>query len=387
MTERLYYHDSYLTTFSARIVDIADEGGRIYLNRTAFYPSSGGQPFDTGLLGGSKVLDVIDEGERIAHLVESPLTLGEVECVIDWARRFDHMQQHTGQHLLSAVLAEMYGSPTVSFHLGEESCTIDVGVASLEPAQIRAAERRANEVIFANRTVAVEFGDASQDLGLRKASEREGELRIVQIEDIDRSACGGTHVRQTGEIGALLIRKLDKIRGNVRIEFLCGMRALLRARADYEALSQISRAFSAPIDETPSMVVAQIDRLNEAEKARRKLATELARWNGRDLYDNTPADDSGFRRVTRRIAGGGIDDELRILAQSFVAQSKAVFTAIVDEPPSVLFCVSNDAGIHAGNVLKAALTAAGGRGGGNAQLGQGSVPSKEALELVISALY
>jgi alanyl-tRNA synthetase len=386
MTERLYYRDSYLTEFSARVMETAEDGKRVYLDRTAFYPSSGGQPFDRGSIGGSAVVDVVDEGERIAHVLATPLAATDVECRVEWQRRFDHMQQHTGQHLLSAVFVEQCAAQTLSFHLGEESCTVDIGVSSLEPAQVRAVERRVNEAVFENLPVTVIFADASQDLGLRKASEREGELRVIDIVGTDRSACGGTHVRATGEIGPVLIRKLDKIRGTVRVEFLCGMRAVSRARADFEALSQVGRTLSASLDEAPACAAAQAGKLNDAEKARKKLSAELAKYEGRELYAVTEAGVDGFHRVVRRIASGAIDDDLRIVAQSFAAQSKAVFTAIVVEPPSVLYCVSTDSGIHAGNVLKATLLANGGRGGGNSQLAQGSVPSREALAAVEAAL-
>jgi Ser-tRNA(Ala) deacylase AlaX len=237
MTERLYYQDSYLTEFRARVVEASPDQKRIYLDRTAFYPTSGGQPFDIGKLGGVEVIEVIDEGDRIAHVLSDVFTGSEVEGRIHRARRFDHMQQHTGQHLLSAVLIEMFDAPTVSFHLGAESSTIDV-TRALEPAQLREAERRANEIVFENRPVTVSYQHSSEDLGLRKPTEREGEVRIISIQDLDRSACGGTHVRATGEIGPILLRKLDRIRGNLRIEFLCGGRAVGRAREDFEALSK-----------------------------------------------------------------------------------------------------------------------------------------------------
>jgi len=386
MTERLYFRDSYLTEFRARLVEAGDAGRRVYLDRTAFYPTSGGQPFDLGRLGSSQVVDVVEEGERIAHILDAPLSGEEVDCRIDWTRRFDHMQQHTGQHLLSAVLLELFDHRTVGFHLGEESSTIDIDAPSLELGQVREAERRVNRLVVENRPVRLLFADSSQDLGLRKASQREGELRVVEIEGIDRSACGGTHVRSTGEIGLVQIRKLDKIRGNVRIEFLCGLRAAARARADYEALSQIGRSLSAPLDETPALVATELERWNDAEKARKKLAAELARFHGQERYDATPPGEDGFRRILRRVPKGAIDDELRILAQGFAVRSRAVFIAVVEEPPSVLLCVSADAGIHAGNVLRAALVALGGRGGGNAQLAQGSVASREALAAVQSAI-
>jgi alanyl-tRNA synthetase len=388
MTERLYYTDCYLTQFRARVVEASPDGRCIYLDRTAFYPTSGGQPFDTGQLGGLEVVDVIDEGDRIAHIVSGPLMPGEVEGLIYRVRRFDHMQQHTGQHLLSAVLLEMFDAPTVSFHLGAESSTIDVA-RSLEPADLREAERRANQIVFENRPVTIGFQHSSEDLGLRKPTEREGDVRIVSIQDLDRSACGGTHLRATGEIGPILLRKLDRIRGNLRIEFLCGGRAVARARADFEALSQIARVFSAPLDDAPAMVEAQREKLQDADKTRKRLATELAASSGRALYAETPPGPDGIRRVLRRVES--LLEESRAEAQSFTApgptsSGPAIFLALAENPPAVLLGCSKDSGVHAGDLLKRALSEAGGRGGGNAALAQGSLPSKEALDQLAPVL-
>ena len=378
-TERLYYHDSYLKEFTARVVERACEGRRLYLDRTAFYPASGGQPHDQGWIAGAPVVEVIEEDERIAHVTAEPVADGEVVCRLDWARRFDHMQQHSGQHVLSAVLVELFGIQTVGFHLGAEVSSIDLAVTALEPKQIAAAEARANEVVFENRPVTVSFEEASPALDLRKPSERQGRLRIVSVAGLDRSACGGTHVRATGEIGPILIRRLDRAHGGVRVEFLCGARALRRARADFEALSRVAGVFSASLDETPALVEAQSQQLQAVERIRRKLATELAGYRGRELYAATPADASGLRRVVKRLPKGAIDDELRATAQAFTAQPRAVFLAVIQDPPALLLAVSKDAGLHAGEALKAALEGVGGRGGGSATLAQGSAPTREAL--------
>src|ERR1019366_5964818 len=179
MTQRLYYTDSYLREFPARIVERSPDGLTVYLDRTAFYPASGGQPSDTGAIAGIPVLDAADEGDRIAHHLAAPLHTGPVDCAIDWTRRFDHMQQHSGQHLLSAVFEELFALHTVSFHLGAESATIDLEGGPVEARMVMEAERRANQVVAENRAVDVHFEDASEAQGLRKASERAGTLRIV----------------------------------------------------------------------------------------------------------------------------------------------------------------------------------------------------------------
>ncbi len=385
-SHRLYYDDSYLRRFqaTASTAGAAADPLRIYLDRTGFYPTSGGQPFDTGSIGPARVLDVVDEEDRVAHIVDRALEPGWHACQIDWPRRFDHMQQHTGQHLLSAVLDGEFKLPTVSFHLGVDSATIDVeGAQQLDPARVIAAERRANELIFDNRPVTVSYHDSREEnLGLRKPSDREGTIRVVTIEDLDRSACGGTHLASTAEIGPIFIRKLEKIRGHLRIEFLCGRRAIDRARADFDALSAVARRFSSPLDQTPSLIAAQSDRLAEAEKLARRLSGELAAIRGRDLHAATAANARGLRVHRREIAKGPMEDDLRAEAQAFAACGGAIFAALCAEPPTILLCVSPDAPIKAGAALKPALEAAGGRGGGSPVMAQGSVPAAPALDQV-----
>lgn len=382
MTERLYYRDSYLTRFEASVI----AGGReVVLDRTAFYPTSGGQPNDLGRLGEAAVLDVIDEeGRGIVHVVDKPLQQGAmVAGEIDWRRRFDHMQQHTGQHLLSAVFHDLFGWATLSFHLGAETSTIDLSTAAARQEEIEKAEREANARITENLGVRVGFEQAETVEGLRKASERSGELRIVTIEGLDRSACGGTHVRSTGEIGCLLIRKLEKVRGVTRVEFVCGGRAVARARADYNALAAAARHFSAALDETPGLVAGLIEQAKESEKARKRLALELASVRGRELYASTEPGAGGARVRVERAAA--LDDELRAFAQSFTAQAGARLIAVCEQPPSVLYAVS-EGEAPAGARLKPVLDSLGGRGGGNARLAQGSLPDAATVERAVEAL-
>lgn len=384
-TARLYYEDSYQVEFRAQVVEAAEGGRRLYLDRTAFYPNSGGQPHDTGWIEGIPVQGVIEEGERIAHLVEAPVAAREIVGRIDWERRFDHMQQHTGQHLLSAVLLDLYGAPTVGFHMGAEISTIDLGIASLHPDQILRAEERANQLVFRNLPVRIHWEEAGAE-PLRRAAPREGLLRVVTIEGVDRTACGGTHVRATGEIGAILIRKVDRAHGGIRLEFLCGMRAVRRARTDYEALERIARTLSASHQDAPRLVAEQVEALQKAEKARRKLATELAERRGRELYDAARPDDAGRRWALQRIAAGELDEELRTLARAFTARPGAVCLIAVEQPPALLVALSQDLGCHAGALLKEILAEKGGRGGGGATLGQGSAPDRAALETALRRL-
>jgi alanyl-tRNA synthetase len=381
-SERLYYNDCYLREFQARVVEVADDGRRVWLDRTAFYPSSGGQPFDMGRLGNVAVLDVVDEDDRVVHVLEAPVSLGEVAGQVDWTRRFDHMQQHTGQHLLSAVFEELFGIGTVSFHMGSVVSTIDVSAESLDPKKIERVEERCAEIVAEARPVHITFEDASADLGLRKASERTGTLRIVSIDGLDRSACGGTHVRSTSEIGGVQIRKLEKIRATVRVEFVCGLRAVRAARTDFRLLSEISRTLSTPFEDIPALITAQIEKAKALEKTCVRLSSELAKREGGELHTATAPGQDGIRRVVQR---GPIDDAVRTRAQAFIAGRKAVFLAVSEDPASVLLAASADSGVHAGNRVKEAVAAAGGRGGGNQTLAQGSVPAA-ALKDVVAAL-
>jgi alanyl-tRNA synthetase len=386
MTKRLYYDDSYLTDFEAAVVDISEDRCSVVLDQTAFYPSSGGQPNDLGSMNGVGVKDVVDAGGRIVHVLESPFQGESAGCHVHWPRRFDHMQQHTGQHLLSAVLVALFKIPTVSFHMGADSSTIEIAAGTLDSARIRAAEQRANEIVFENRPVSVTYADASDASDLRKPSEREGTLRIITLQDLDRSACGGTHVRLTGEIGPILIRKTEKVRGNTRLEFLCGSRAVRRSRTDYENLNTIAQAFSSSLDDTPALVTSSLARLEESEKSRQKLAGDLAKASGLQLYLETQPGPDELRRHMKRIASGGIDEATRWTAQSFTSQPKAIFLAVSENPVTLLLAVSADSGIQAGPWLSPQLKQSGGKGGGNAQMAQGNLPDLSAIDGILQAL-
>lgn len=383
MTERLYYTNSYLRRFDARVVETAEGGRRVYLDRTAFYPTSGGQLFDFGTLGGVAVADVIDEEDRVAHVLASPLSGDTIGGEVDWERRYDFMQQHTGQHLLSAVLEELFGFKTISVHMGVASNTVDIETPQATEDQLERAEQRCLEIISEARPVNVTFEDAASAAGLRKESSRAGTLRIVSIDGVDRSACGGTHVRSTSEIGLVLIGKTEKIRGITRLEFSCGTRALARSRRDNQALAALARSLSIAPEQVPGRIKDLSEQNKSLEKERLRLATELARREGRELYLTTEPDATALRRMTQH---GAIDDAMRARAQAFIAGEKAVFLAVSKDPNAVLLAASLDSGVHAGDRLKIALSAVGGRGGGNQTLAQGSVPDAAALAKIVELL-
>jgi alanyl-tRNA synthetase len=390
MTTRLYYHDATLLHFSARVADVADAGRRVYLDRTALYPTSGGQPHDLGTLAGVPVVDVVDEDDRVAHVLAAPIPAAvgdEVAGVVDAARRLDHMQQHTGQHLLSAVFADLFGHATLSVHFGAETSTLDLDAERLSRETLLAAEARANALVAENRPVSVSFEDAAAAAGLRKPTGRTGTIRIVAIEGVDRSACGGTHVGATGAIGGVLLRRVERVRQASRVEFVCGLRAVRRARADYEALSAIAVDFSTALDEAPAAVRLQGEQLRAARDRAERLGEEVAAHAARALREAAAPGPDGVRRVVQWAADGAGVESLTPVARAITALPGTLYVGAARTPaPALLVATSADAALDAGALLRAALAAHGGRGGGSPRLAQGRIADVDALERVVRAL-
>jgi alanyl-tRNA synthetase len=295
------------------------------------------------------------------------------------------MQQHTGQHLLSAILAELVGCQTVGVHFGRESSTLDLETGTLTLDQVDRVEERVNEVVVQNRPVELSFEDAGSAAGLRKPSDRSGTLRIVSIRDIDRSACGGTHVRATGEIGLISIRKIERVRKAIRIEFLCGARTSRRARADHRLLTHLAAEFSATADDLPRLIEAQKGELKEAQSARREMQSALDLYRARELYGKATPDATGIRRAVVMDSSEPLEG-LRGLAQAFATLPMAIFVGGVCSPPAVVLAASADARVDAAGVLKGLLASVGGRGGGSATLAQGVLPGRSQLEAVIASI-
>jgi alanyl-tRNA synthetase len=372
MTERLYYLDAESLEFEARVTEIATAGGQpgVVLDRTAFYPTSGGQPFDTGRLGDAQVLDVVDEGERIVHVVSLPLEPGTVvRGVVDAARRRDHMQQHTGQHILSAAFDRLFGNPTVSFHLGTETCTIDLA-RQLSPADVERAVDEANRVVWEDRPVVVRLAsaDEARRAGLRKESPREGELRLIEVADFDLSACGGTHVARTGAVGIIAVTGTEKVKAGLRVSFVCGRRALDQLRLLRDAVSGSLRALSVLPAELPDA----IRRLQLDGKALRKRTGELqlalaGQEADRLLALASPGDTAA---IVAAVVDGWDAVGLRAIASSVIARGPVqAVLATADQPVSIVVAQSGtDASAAA--IVSELTSRFGGRGGGTAELAQ-----------------
>lgn len=374
MTTRLYYPSSTLLDFAATVIGHDGDLTRVILDQTAFYPTSGGQPHDTGMLGGIPVIDVIDDEERIIHVLAAPLELGAVRGVVNAARRTDHMEQHTAQHLLSAIAADHFGWETASVHFGADHSTIEFAVTSATEAQLADLAARAQTAVRAALPVTVSF-EASADAvaaGLRKAPPRDGELRVVTIAGLDRSACGGTHVASTAEIGPIVLTGVEKVRGHLRVGFLAGGRVLAHLAERDALVGALARALSCAEDELAALVPKRQEELQALRAQLALLETELAGHRVRGLLAAAAPDAEGVRRVVHH-ATTESPTLLRAMAQAVSAEAKAVLILVAT--PSVVLGSSADSGVDVGALLKAAIAAHGGKGGGSARLAQGVVPS------------
>ena len=414
MTDRLYYTDPYLRSFDATVRSIDDREGRVVavLDRTAFYPTSGGQPFDTGTLGGQAVVDVFDQDDgTVAHVLSSssatcppelverrrkasaerqgtspaPLRVGDaVSGEIDWSRRFDHMQQHTGQHVLSAAFDRIFGVRTVSFHLGADVSTIDLA-REMTAADIAAAEDAANTIVWEDRPVAIRFSsrEDAAAMPLRKAPKREGTLRLIDVEGWDLSACGGTHVARTGAIGVIAVQAWERFKGGQRLEFLCGGRALGRFRVLRDAVQASGRLLSV----LPGELAAAVERLQAETKDRKResaaLQTELSRFRAIELAASAEPV-GGVRFVGKAVDADA--NGLKALA-SAVAASAGFLVALVSAstPALVVVARSADVSVSAQTILSALIAKFGGRGGGKPELAQGGGLSGTSTEIVQAA--
>ncbi len=399
MTDRLYYHDSFLYDFEAKVAE-TPAGARpaLILDRTAFYPTSGGQIFDIGTISIEneklKVTEVADaEDGRVVHYLEAPvkdLPPGTpVRGQIDATRRRDHMQQHSGQHVLSAAFIRLHNLHTVSFHMADDYCSIDLDTPTLTKEQIESAERLANEIILENRPVDIRFvtRDQAGELGLRKlpAADRD-ELRIIDIREFDLSACGGTHVRQTGQIGCILLRKVERVRQGWRVEFVAGQRAVATARRDFTALTETAALFSAHIYDVPQQARKSLDEIRSLRKQREQAQEELAAAQASSLLAETP--ESNSCRIVIRTFSDRDMNSLKLLAQKLTRLSSQVVAllASTSPQPSLVFAQSAGQPFDMGALMKQTLAALNGRGGGSKDMAQGGVPTPDGLQSALDSV-
>lgn len=376
MTERLYHTDAYLRDFEAVVLDVvtAGDGGTrraALLDRTAFYPTSGGQPFDTGTLGDARVIDVVDrEDGAVLHVLDGTLAPGPVRGTLDWDRRFEHMQQHTGQHILSAAFERTCGARTLSFHLGGGSSTIDLA-REVPAAELGAAESAANQAVWENRPVSVRFVEDHEAaaLALRKDPARTGTLRIVEIDGFDLSACGGTHVSSTGAVGNISIVSTERFRGGTRVEFTCGIRTLRAFRTLRDSLSAAARLLSTAGAEVPEAVERLLADNRHIRRQAKELQEQLAEHEAARLAaagSQVAGSIVAFAALESWDAGG-----LKAIASAIVRRpGHAAVLASVSRPIAVVAARAADVRWDASAVVRKLSERFGGKGGGRPELAQ-----------------
>ena len=403
MTDRLYYHDSFLYNFDAEVCSLVESPRpAVILDRTAFYPTSGGQIFDTGWIAPAdpaagpgarlRVTEVADADDgHVIHYLEAPLKGVQpgtrVRGEIDTSRRRDHMQQHSAQHVLSAAFVRLFNMPTVSFHMADEYCSIDLDSPSLSKEQVESAERLANEIILENRPVDLRFvtRDEAATLGLRKLPPTErDQLRLIDIHDFDLTACGGTHVNRTGQIGGVFLRKSEKVRQGYRVEFVAGGRAVATARRDFNTLTEIAALFSAHIYDGPQHARKSLDEIRSLRKQIEQSQDELAAAQAATLLAETP-ESHGRKLVVRTFSDRDLNF-LKLLGQKLTRQSPAVIALLATESPQPALVFAQSAGQphDMGKLLKETMAKLGGRGGGSKDLAQGGAPTAQGLDAALT---
>jgi alanyl-tRNA synthetase len=391
-TKRIYYDEAFAKEFSGTVKASDEKDGtwRVILEQTAFYPTSGGQPNDLGTLGEARVLDVVDEGDEIVHVTDGAAQ-GIVTGKIDWTRRFDHMQQHTGQHLLSAVLLKDFGMETVSFHLGEEICTIDVRGAEPGANTLLATEKAVNEVIFEDRAVNVLYATLEElrGLGVRKEVEREGTLRAIEIEGIELQPCGGTHVARTGQIGMVQLRRCTKIRQDWRLEFLCGRRVVKAARADYETRKTAAEKLKCSAEEVVAMLDKTLIEREASYKSAKERGEKLAAFEAERLVREALPRADGIR-VVARVFEGMEASYVLMLAPAVATHEKTIALLARGECGHIFFGQGPGVGKDMNGLLKKVLEQVGGKGGGTKDFARGGLKepttAHKAIELARAEL-
>lgn len=395
-TRKLYYEDSFLKEFTARVVycevlppdvsaGITGTAWGLLLDRTAFYPTTGGQPHDLGKIGDANVLDVRDEGEEILHVVDRKPVDPEVDCCIHWPRRFDHMQQHTGQHLLSAMFQERFGRPTVSFHLGPEVCTIDLRGPEPTDEILEGAERAANQIVFEDRAVTIRYGTAEQlaQLGVRKEVEREGILRAIEIEGVELQPCGGTHVRSTGQIGMVLTRRCTKIRQDWRVEFVCGGRAEKAARGDFQLLRHVAEKLSCAPEDVVSSTSRALAERDANFKKTRALLERLASAEAAQALQTAAANGDGLRIISR-VFQDVAADYLGFFGTTITKTDKTAALLGLADGGDLLFAQHAASGKDMNALLKHVLEKFGGKGGGTHDFARGKLGDASQVESALA---
>ena len=388
VTERLYYSDSHLIEFEARVVDITDRVSgwtAVVLDRTAFYPTGGGQPSDTGTLNGARVVECIDDGDNgVLHVVQgfAPARDEIVRGRVDWSRRLDHMQQHTGQHILSQAFVQLFNAPTRSFRVLESSCEIDIELNNPTTEVIERAVELANNVIWEDRAIAIRnvTTEEAAEMPLRSEPVREGDLRLIEIDGFDLTPCGGTHASRTGEVGMIAVRSWVRARGLTRIEFVAGMRALADYRKANKSAREVAALFSTGRDDAPQLAAQMVEEHKELNRRIRALEEIAAEVEAQKLL--ATAQDG----VVVQTFEGRAAESLKKLAQALIQHPRtiALLASRERETARLVFARSGDAPGDMSALMREACAMLDGRGGGKPDMAQGGGKNVDKLDAALT---
>lgn len=388
VTERLYYSDSHLIEFEARVVDVTDRVSgwtAVVLNRTAFYPTGGGQPSDTGTLNGSRVVECIDDGDNgVLHVVQgaAPVRDAVVHGRVDWSRRLDHIQQHTGQHILSQAFVKLFNAPTKGFRVMDASCEIDVELNNPTTEIIERAVELANNVIWEDRAITIlnVTSEQAAELSLRKEPAREGELRLIEIEGFDLTPCGGTHAYRTGEVGMIAVRSWERAKGLTRIEFVAGARALADYRKANKSAREMAALFSTGRDDAPQLAAQMVEENKELHRRVRMLEEVVAGVEAERLLATA---DVG---IVVQVFDGRDAESLKKLAHALMTKpgTVALLASRDKDTARLVFARASDAPGDMSLLMREACTMLDGRGGGKPEMAQGGGKNIEKLNDAIN---
>lgn len=387
VTKRLFYENPYQTEFKADVIETFTQGDKsaVILDQTCFYPESGGQPADAGNLNGIDVLDVYERNGEIVHVLAQPLKEEHVEGHIDWQRRFDHMQQHAGQHVLSQCFHELLNGTTRSFHLGVESSTLEIDIRNISDEEQEEIENRANQIIFQDREIKSYFVDEDQieKVPLRKPPQKSGLIRVVEVSGFDYSACGGTHPFRTGEIGIVKILKTDRIRNNVRFEFVCGRRAFKDYALKHKVLSQVAVRFTVGEKDVAASVDKMMEELKTQKKANKRLLEHVAQLEGEAIIQS--ADEVIIKRTFSDKSVQG----MRLLTLHIIRNHGFVtlFGLKSGQKVHVILGRSEDMDIDLRDLVSVVSPLVSGKGGGRPSLVEIAGDSPHNLEAALTKAY
>lgn len=388
MSTRLYYDNAYQTRFEARVIGRAEFQGQsaVALDRTAFYPTGGGQPCDSGTLNGVPVVDVQVVDDLVWHVLQQPVQADEIDGRIDWPRRWDHMQNHSGQHVLSQAFVVTADAATLAWRLSATTLTIDLDRADLADEQLLEAEHLANEVVQQDLAISARLVDEAElpALALRKQPDVAGPLRIVEIAGFDRVACAGTHVSGTAQVGLVKILRLERRGPESRIHFVCGQRALADYNRKHQLVRGLAARFTCSEDEVSQAIQRLHDEAQASYKALKGAQQALTEAEAARLWDQKK--DQPAPRLLRGTYPAWDDDQLKTLALT-LKNLPGCFAALAGGRSALVFAArSQDVAIDAGLVLRAALNQVGGRGGGRSDYAQGSAPDWKAAEQAVELM-